>query len=89
MIFLFMLHEAPLRDDPLQVLLSSLAVFEACGQTSKPQKSFARAFQKAQEAFCLSSPLPSPLMRGAITKIFFLEQGKKKKRKKNRREKKA
>lgn len=39
----------------IQARLSTVAGFEACGQSSKPQKSFAYACQKTLEAFCLPS----------------------------------
>lgn len=60
-----------------QTQLRGVAASEACGQCSKPQKSSAHAFQETREAFCLSSLLPSPLVRGAITMTFFLGQERK------------
>lgn len=58
--FLFLLHEV-LSEELLQAQLSRVAGFEACGQSNKPQKSFAYTCRKTLEAFCLSSLLPSPL----------------------------
>ena len=66
MIFLFMLHKAHQVRRSVQALLSRPATSGACGQSSKPQKSFACAFHKGQEAFCLSSVLRSPLVKRAI-----------------------
>lgn len=50
---------------PVWALRSSPAASEVRGQPLKPPKS-------ARGAFCLSLLLPSPLVRGAITKTFFL-----------------
>ena len=75
--FLFLLYEVLSVRSSVQARLSRVAGFEACGQSSKPQKSFAYTCRKTLEAFCLSSLLPSPLVRGAIAMTFFLGQERK------------
>lgn len=75
-----MLHKALQASSSVQACLSRVAASEACGQSSKTQKSFAHACQKTGEAFCLSSLLPSPLVRGAITVTLFLGQERKRDR---------